>query len=297
MTTPWYYDYYEKGTFRHQQKLCDAVKWAQQCNLEGQRVVPTTLIHQLSDGTEKEYRTTALTEIPTNPLTLRLRALQKALNQLEEEINYINAEIEETTYDQFDKSKFFLMQRTFNAQDSSLETGGAPIEEINFPGNKTIRFHYDKVYFALYDFFTNIGSVLDRLAYEINLLYELGDWLKDKLDWLKLTNQRDKFFRGLNVKDQNLAKFIQDQKPNFEKVPDYRNRLIHDSIISTDIETVGFPYKFHVFLPQDPKDAKSQMDVDGTEFCKKAKADVLKLLDRSYELMLQHLQTHGNPPW
>lgn len=296
MTTPWYYDYYEKGVFPYQQELCKAVAWTR-CNLEGQQKVPTTIIRMSSNGTEKEYKTTALTEIPINPLTLRLRALQKALNQLEEEINHINAEIQEATNDQFDKSRFFTMGRTFHAQDSSLETGGAPVEEISFPGNKTIRFHYDKVYFALYDFFTNLGSVLDRLAYEINLLYELGDWLEERIDWFRLVNPRNRFLCCLNNKDKNLAEFIQAQATNFKRMLTYRNRLIHDSIIRADIETVGFPHKFHVFLPRDPNKQKTQRDVDAVVFCKKTKANVLKLLDEGYRLMLQHHKNYGNPPW
>lgn len=297
MTTAWYYDYYEKGAFPHQQELCKAVEWTQQCNLEGRRLVLTTLTHQFSDGTEKEYETTALTDIPVNPLTLRLRTLRKALNQLKEEVNHVNAEIEKTVNDQFDKSKSFGVGITFNAQDSSLETGGAPIEEISFPENKTIRFHYDKVYFALYDFFTNLGSVLDRLAYEINLLYQLGDWLKERLGWFKLIEPTNRFLSCLNVKDKNLAEFIQAQITNFKKIPGYRNRLIHDSTIATNIKTIDFPPKFQVFLPRDSNKPESPMNVDAIEFCEEAKADVLKLLDGSYELMLQYLQSHGKPPW
>ncbi len=280
MTTAWYYDYYEKGTFPHQQEFCDAVRWTK-CNLDGQLLVSPT----------------HLTRVATNPLTLRLRTLQEVLHKLEIEINYINAEIEKTTSEQFNKSKPFGTMISLHTQDSQLETGGAAIEEISLPGNKSITLRYDTVHFALYDFFTNLGSILDRLAYEINLLYELGDWVKDRLDWVKLTNLSDRFLCGLSVKDQNLAEFIKGQKVNFEKVLNYRNRLIHDSIISTGIEMIGFPHEFHVFLLQDLEDAKSQIDEDAIKFCEKVKADVLKLLDGSYKLMLQHLQTHGKPPW
>jgi len=278
--TSWYYAYYEPKKFLHQRELCKAVERTD-CNLECRRLVSPT----------------RLTGIPANPLTLRLRALQKALNKLEREIDHVNAEIEGATNVQFGKSKSFSTQGTFHTQDSSLETGGAPIEEISFPGNKTIRFHYDKVYFALYDFFTNLGSVLDRLAYEINLLYELGDWVEERIDWLRLINPRNRFLCCLSDKDKNLAEFIQAQATNFKKIPTYRNRLIHDSIIHTDIETAGFPRRFQVFLPRDPNKQKTQRDVDAVEFCKKTKADVLKLLDESYRLMLQHHKSHGNPPW
>jgi len=280
MTTAWYYDYYEKGAFPHQKQLCDAVRGTQ-CNLDGQLQV--SAMH--------------FTGVPTNALTLRLRTLQDVLHRLEEEINHINAQIKESTNDQFNKGNHLPGNVRLHTQDSQLETGGAAIEEISLSENQPIVFRYDTVHFALYDFFTNLGSILDRLAYETNLLYVLGDWVKDRLDWLRLTNLGARFLNDLSCKDKNLAKFIQDQTANFEKLPDYRNRLIHDSIISTAIEKVGFPFKFHVFLPRNPRDAGSVMDLNAIEYCKKAKADVLKLLDQSYKLMLQNLQTHGKPPW
>jgi len=280
MTTAWYYDHYKKGTFPHQQKLCEAVRGTKY-NLDGQKQVST--LH--------------FTRIATNPLTLRLRALQKALDQLKLKINRINAEIQKTITEQFNKGDAFNMAMRLHTQDSPLKTGGAAIEEITLPRNKTVILRHDTVHFALYNYFTNLGSILDRLAFEINMLYQLGDWVEEKLDWLRLTNPKDRFLCCLNVKDKNLAEFTQAQTASFKKVPAYRNRLIHDSIIHTVIEGVGFPREFRVFLPRDPNRGKTQWDVDAIEFCKKARADALKLLDGSYKLMLQHLQTHGKPPW
>ena len=280
MTTAWYYDYYEKGMFPHQQALCDAVRWTK-CTLDGQVLVSPT----------------QLTGVPTNPLTLRLRTLQNVLDQLEKEINCINKEIEKKTNEQINRCELFEMYCSLHTQDSKFETGGAAIEEISLCGNKPIILRYDTLHFALYDFFTNLGSILDRLAYEINLLYGLGDWLKDTLDWVKLTNPSKSFLKSLILKDQNLAKFIQNRTPNFKKVPDYRNRLIHDSIITTKIEAIGFPRRFCILLLQDPKDVKSRIDVDAIKFCKEVKANLLELLDGSYELMLQYYRAHGAPPW
>ena len=186
MTTSWYYDYYEPGTFPHQQELCEAVA-STPYNLEGAQ--------EISPG--------HLTRTLNNPLTLRLRALQRVLNWLEGEINHINAEIKETVYAQLNEAQEFGFSIRIHAQDSRLETGGAPVEEISFTANKTIRFHYDKVYFALYDFFTNLGSILDRLACEINLLYELGDWIEERIEWFRLVNQRNRFLCCLNHKDKS----------------------------------------------------------------------------------------------
>ena len=296
MTTPWYYDYYENRSFPHQEQLCKSVEWIPGCNLEGRRLVPTTHIQKLPDGTEKEYKTTALTRIPTNPLTLRLRALQNSLKHLEDEINAVNREIRKSANNQFNRGAGFSWGITLHTQDSQLETGGAAIEEIHLPQNRTIEFRYDTVHFALFDFFSNFASILDRLALEINLLYQLGDWLEERLGWTKLTNPRNRFLCCLNAKDQELADFIKNQRLNFKNIPNFRNRLLHDSIILIDINLVHFALDFKIFSG-DPNKQKAQKGIYAIKFCKKAKADVLKLLDGSYELMLGYLKTHGQPPW
>ncbi|MFC2003019.1 hypothetical protein ACFLV4_03635 [Chloroflexota bacterium] len=275
MAIAWYYNYYEKGIFPHQQELCDAVRWTE-CNLDGQSLISPT----------------HLTGIPTNPLTLRLRSLQKALNRLDRKISDVNSAIKRIA-----ASGMFGMKGQLHLQNSRLKTGGAAIEEISFDNDKAITIYYDKVHFALYEFFSNLGSILDRLAFEINLLYVLGNWINGKLDWLRITNPAGTFFLQLERKDKDLAHFIQAQKVYFQKVLDYRNRLIHDSIISANIDRNGFPRKFHIFLSQDPNDINSPMNVDAIEFCKKSKNDVLKLLEGSYVLILQNLHNHGNPPW
>ena len=50
-------------------------------------------------------------------------------------------------------------------------------------------------------------------------------------------------------------------------------------------------------LASDPEDDNSPADVDALEFCKETKSDVLKTVNGSYELMLQNIGAHGNPPW
>lgn len=282
MTTPWYYDYYEKGSFPHQEQLCKAVEWIPECNLEGRLLK--------APG--------HLTVLPTNPLTLQLRALNKALEQLEHEVYYASMKIRENINAQLNANTHVGMGGKLHTQDSKLATGGAAIEEININGIM-VQFHHDNIYYALFDFFTYFCSILDRLALEINLLYKLGDWISGQLDWNKITNPNEdnEFFALLQTKDQKLADFIKNQRKKIAGISSYRNRLLHDGIIRTEIETPSIMNNFRVCLPQNPNKQATTYDKDAIEFCEKRKASLLKLLDESYRLMLQHIKTNGKPPW
>ena len=102
----------------------------------------------------------------------------------------------------------------------------------------------------------------------------------------------------LKQKDGRLSKFIENMSGNFNRVSSYRNRLIHDAIVHTNIErTMQIPRMFQVLLPDEPNNLNSTNYVDATDYCKKLKSDILKLLDGSYKLIIENIKTSGNPPW
>jgi hypothetical protein len=275
MTTGWYYD--EKGEFPHQQQLCKTVAWIKGCDLEGRQLISPT----------------HLTAPIANPLTIRLLALRKALKQLKSRINTTRAKIKKQVEEQFAKHKSFGMQGTFKAEGSPADTLGAPIQTIQIGENKPFDFQHAMVHLALYEFFTNLGSILDRLALEINMLYELGI-PKDKIDWGKLANKEANLTK-LEGKDKNLSASLRDYIEKFKTAVRYRNRIVHDGMIKVeiDISIMGLS----VNLAQDPDNETSPMNKDAVSFCEETKADILKLLDGSYELILQHIETQGKPPW
>jgi hypothetical protein len=294
MTTTWYYDYYEKGAFTHQQDLCKAVAWTD-CNLEGQRVVPTTSWQQLPNGTGKQYQTISLTGEPANPLTIRLLATQEAINKLETTVNTIKEAIEKQSQKEFSKGKIFGMDVKFGAQGSFIETGGAPVLTIKIQGKREpLPFRYDIAHLSLYEFFTNFGSALERLTYEIDRLYSLTIPLIRRY-WGTLTNVKHKHLAKLAGKNNSLADLLKSYAGKFEMATRYRNRMVHDGVIR-----VGADFsllKSSVMLAEDPNDDESPMNVDAIEFCKDTKSNLIRLLDKSYEIMLQHHKIHGNPPW
>ena len=276
MTTSWYYDSHEKGAFPHQQQLCDAVEWIKGCNLEGQQLISPT----------------HLTAPIANPLTIRLLALRKALKQLESSINTTRGKIKKQVEEQFAKHKSFVMQGTFKAQGSSADTLGAPILEIEIGENKPFKFQHAMGHLALYEFFTNFGSILDRLAYEINMLYNL-QIPKVKIDWGQLTKETN--LTKIGGKDKELEASLRNYMGKLKTATRFRNRIVHDGMIKVDIDISIMGLS--VNLAQDPDNETSPMNKDAVSFCEETKADILKLLDGSYELILQHIETQGKPPW
>jgi len=273
MTTSWYYDAHKKGTFSHQKQLCVAVRWTE-CNLEGQELKSPN----------------HLSAIQGNPLTIRLLALDEALKHFNN-AKKIAKNIKELARGQFDKKEFVMMSGTWHAEGSSLNTKGAPIEIIEIAGEH-FELKYIDIQLALYGFFTSFGSILDRLTYEINMLYNL-EIPQNIRYWSKLTNESN--LAKLIKKDVELARLLEKYLEIFKMVTRYRNRMVHDGIIRVEVDISVF--KFSVMLAENPNDNNSSMNVDAIEFCTKSKADILKLLDESYSIMFQHFQTHGKPPW
>jgi hypothetical protein len=154
-STDWYFNYYESGLFLHQQRLCEAVAWTKY-NLEGQVAAETSL--SPSSG---------------NPLTIRLLAVREALGQLTDYVGELDSEIKAITKKQFETNNFSGLAGTYYGKGDSSKSEAAPVEIIKFDGEeKEINFKYIIVQSALYKFFSNFGSVLDRLAFEIDLIYE-----------------------------------------------------------------------------------------------------------------------------
>lgn len=269
--TTWYYEYYEPGAFPHQRELCEKVEWTK-CNLEGRRLIN----HDTLAGE------------PANPLTIRLFNIHNKIKQLNEIVETISSEITGHT-------GIYVSQVT--SSSTGIHTAGAPTERIvRDDDTKPIETYTVDLHVLLYELFANFGSVLDRLSFEINLFYNLGVLRNVSLS--KILDDRPSHDTPLKTflsKDTELADLLMNSYPLFKQAIGYRNRLLHDGIIRirTDISIKGYK----VMLAQNPKDDKSPMDIDAIEFCKEAKYNLLKLVDRSYNLMIQRIHTHGNPPW
>ncbi len=270
MTTSWYYDSHEKGAFPHQQQLCDAVRWTKY-NLEGQKLKSPTV----------------LSAIQGNPLTIRLLALDEALERFDN-AKTIDKKIKELAEEQFRKNGHSSMGGTWKDESSSLNTKGAPIEIIEIAGER-FEFRHVDIQLALYEFFTSFGSILDRLTYEIDMLYKLGIPQQNRY-WGTLTNAKGKYLAILKGKTEDLANLLGDYVTKFKMAIRYRNRLVHDGIIHFEVERGHIGLRIN--LAEKPDDDESNFNVNAIEFCEDKKKEVLTLLNESYMLMLQYFENH-----
>lgn len=275
-STSWYYASHKKGAFPQQQQLCNAVQWTK-CNLEGQELKSPT----------------HLSAIQGNPLTIRLLALDESLKHFNN-VKRIEKKVEKISREQLDNNRFFAMSGTWEAESSSLNTMGAPIEVIEIIGERFELKHID-IQLALYEFFTNYGSIIDRLTYEIDMLYNLAI-PQQKRYWGTLVNIKNNYLYKLMGKDKDLSDLLAYYAAKFEIASRYRNRLVHDGIIKAEVD-IRFLSKAIVLLAQDPNDNNSPMKVDAIKFCENTRIELLNLLEKSYEIMFQHFKSYGNPPW
>ena len=261
MTTPWYYESHNYGAFPYQKKLCDIVRWTKY-NLEGQQLISQAV----------------LSAIQGNPLTIRLLGLDEGL-RLFDEIVRIDKKIQKLSREQLDNNKFSSMLTTWKAENSELDTD-APIEVIEIAGEQ-IELRYFDIQLALYKFFTNFGSLLDRLAFEIDKMYEL-DISQRELSWGKLTSN---FVLGkLGKKSQALFCLLTEFHEIFSKPIRYRNRLTHDGIIHFEVAFVL--RRLVINLREKPNDNDSECNIDAIVFCKDIKEKILTLLNESYRIMI-----------
>ncbi len=275
MTTAWYYAYHKDGAFSQQKALCDAVRW-NICNLEGQRLKPPN----------------TLSAILGNPLTIRLLALDSAIEKFSN-FKDIGKRIEEISRQEIDRKQYFSMVTSREAENSPLGTMGAPIEIIDTTGERFVSKHVD-IQLALYDFFVNFGSIVDRLAYEIDRLFCLRI-PQNILDWNTLVNQKKKYSNELNKKNHDLTDLLTKYVQKFESASKYRNRLVHDGIIACEVTNTFI--KSGIMLAEDPNNDNSQMNVDAIKFCEDTRKELINLLEQSYTIMLKNIDRFGNPPW
>ena len=273
--TSWYYSHHKPGEFVHQQELCDLVRWTK-CNLEGQVL--------------KNQNT--LSAIQGNPLTIRLLALDEALQHFEQ-IREIEKQVEKSSREQFNKGQMFTMSGRWEAEGSIYDTQGAPVEVIEIRG-RSFELHHVDIQLALYEYFTNIGSILDRLTFEVNMLFSLGIPIRN-ISWTTLTNTKTGYIGILQNKNVNIAGLISRFATIIFPVIVYRNRLVHDGIIK--FETNISVMNFGAYLPEDPRYPDRNINVNAVNFCITMRKTVIELLEECYEQMVQHHSNHGKPPW
>lgn len=139
---------------------------------------------------------------------------------------------------------------------------------------------------ALYQFFTNFISSLDRMALEVSRLIPGTN----ARHFSQLTDNASAAVRFLNGRgNNNLTNIsIRTSGPpanHSEKVMEankYRNRVVHDGIIRIDIDQSSGT----VYLPDDPEAVRPNFNLPTAAFCRERFESLINLLNSMYSELL-----------
>jgi hypothetical protein len=289
-----YYEDYHSRRFPNQQLLCESIDRANNgCLLQTDEA---------------------------NPLTIRLLVSEEAVNYLQELINHesdtkilslitvLNTELES------DPFSYGLNWETNLVYFSSGSGIASPTPCITDPNNffrtrhlppifrresSQLRFVNEEDYafplamahIAVYNYFSNYGSILDRFSNEINRLYSLG--IRDlQIDWGKIIQN----VNILGAKDTQLASAISTyHSSDSEILMKYRNRLIHDGLIPLRAEVTRMN-RWVVYAPDYPNNP-SNLTKDVLVLCRNTQNALVQFLNNCYGLILSQLRSFGQPPW
>jgi len=141
------------------------------------------------------------------------------------------------------------------------------------------------LYKGLYQYFTNYGSCLDRIRYEIEKLY--GCPTSQIRYWSWLTNPTNQIISWLNQQGwTDLTRITTSAAATTVKVcSKHRNRLVHDGFLETKIKTTSG----EVFLQDDPNNPQTNQWVEVSAYCDEKFKNLIALLDDIYRCMSNDL--------
>lgn len=288
-----YFKDYHPGKFMNQQTLCESIS-------------------QLNTGC-------LLQTIEANPLTIRLLVSEDAVSQLSNLINdhstknlpsAIAIVANELDDDPFRLGLYWGTALVFDTSGSGI---AHPTPYLFDPNNvfssrplptglrreshrlcfiDDIKYSFPLVnaHIAIYNYFSNFGSILDRFSIEINNLYTLGVNPK-QLDWGMLV----KNINSLRVKDQHLTNEILKFSSLASNMLEYRNRLVHDGLIPLRAEvTAG--NRWAIYAPDYPGNPQN-INIDVLSLCRNAQNSLIQFIDNCYGFIIMQLRSKGQPPW
>jgi|SRR5271157_510295 len=289
-----YYEDYYSGRFPNQQLLCEAIDRNNAgCLLQTMEANPLTIrllvaedaVNQLekliddeSNTKISELITVVSTELQTNPFSVGLNwgtasiyytsgsGISNPTPYLTDPLGYLRTR-QLTPMLRYDSSQLHLVNE----------------EKYAFP--------LASAHIAVYNYFSNYGSVLDRFANEINRLYSLGI-NATKVDWGTIIQKINR----LVTKDLPLKSAISSYDySNSDLLLKYRNRLIHDGLIPLRAEVTALN-RWVVYAP-DYFNNPSNLTKNVSELCRNAQNALVKFLNNCYGLILSQLGKNGQPPW
>jgi len=134
-----------------------------------------------------------------------------------------------------------------------------------------------------FQYFTNFGSALDRVAYEIKLLYG-----ENSIEYYSdLTNPSKTSVQNLlsNGYSDIVNITISTMSVDLKDALKYRHRYVHDGILKLLIDKFTGDIK----IPDDPRDTNSSFSNNLNDYCNDKFDHLISLLDNIYSQMLNDI--------
>lgn len=179
------------------------------------------------------------------------------------------------------------------AHPASYTVSGLGVQYYHLVNNNTDWYHAPNIsvdsfslHKALYQFFTNFMSSLDRIALEITKLIpgtnadyfsELTNAGSDSVAHLNANGFNS--LTGITVRVTGAPANLSEQVMQANK---YRNRITHDGIIKIEID----PATGVAYLPDDPKAANPNFNIPLVSFCQEKFDKLLDLLNAIYAQLI-----------
>ena len=134
-----------------------------------------------------------------------------------------------------------------------------------------------------YQYFTNFGSALDRIAYEIKSLYGERSIkyyynLTDPSRTLAQNLRNNGYSDILNITTSTMS-------IDLKNVLKYRNRYVHDGILKLLVDKFTGDIK----IPNDPRDINSSFSNYLNDYCNEKFNNLICLLDKIYGQMISDI--------
>ncbi len=180
------------------------------------------------------------------------------------------------------KWKFVKDASGFNAfnnpSDAPRVSGALSYEVIVCPG----KFDFIDVHKALFGFFSNLNSAMDRLAFEIAKLYEISD---DHIYWSSFFGKKPTY------SIPPFKKIVNDQNQNkINWAIECRHRLLHDGILSIEFEDED-----SIRLPKCPRNFKCNHWEPMETACDSVFWEIIDTMDATYGTLFNEITAKGLP--
>jgi hypothetical protein len=255
---------------------------------------------RLCDHLRKKGKFGIIEDDKSNPMTIRLLLAREGLDQIIDFCNSLNNSIKDQssweTPDGYTVEPFLAHSTaasgcvaytpTLKIDPQPKFSVSTPWKFISYQGNyhlmreDTSSVYLFNFYKGLYVYFTNFGSSLDRIRYEIEKLYNCPSNLIEH--WSRLTKSTNKTIFWFNSQGwSNLTRITTSARSiDITKCCQHRHRLVHDGFLLIKVS----PDKYRVEIPDDPENPVCWNEA--SSFCEKKFRDLIVLLNDIYDCMV-----------